>query len=156
MNESTTANNPIQIDGGNDPGRPVLLRPDNNDLFVRTARQVIDHCQLGISLELWLKELDSLSEAVAAWCVSQGGVRSCYCAPQGSRVVFFLSPLRDQFDFDLADSLANFSLQQAPRFNIGAVDFHQIPLDELDRFLNPRNAKHIYGEEFRSSAPVGT
>ena len=156
MNDPSTTNNPIRIDAGQDSGRTVLLRPDDNDLFVRTARQVIDHCQLGISLELWLKELDSLSEAVAAWCDDRGGVRSCYCAPQGPRVVYFFAPARNQFDFDLADALALFSLQQASRFNVGDVDFLQIPMDELDRFLDPRKAKRVYGQPFETPAAVGT
>jgi len=156
MTDPATTNGPIRIDAGDDARRTIVLKPEDNDLFVRTARQVIDHCQLGISLELWLKELDSLSEAVAAWCVTQGGVRSCYCTPQGARVVFFMSPARNQFDFDLADALAEFSLQQAPHFNVGHVDFHQVPLDELDRFLNIRNAKWVYGEPFEAHRAMET
>ena len=39
----------------------VVLRPSDNDLFLRTGKQVIDACKLDISIELWIHELASMA-----------------------------------------------------------------------------------------------
>ncbi len=135
-----------------DGNTSYLLHPEDNDLFVRTGRQVIASCQLGISLELWLNELSSMMKAVHDWAnVHAGHVRACYCAPQGTSVVFFFAPKSEQFDFDLADELAAFNLELLRTYNVGMAEMRQIPWSEFDRFVNPTAATNrlIYGEQLK-------
>ena len=40
----------IDIREDRDGERPVVLRPDDNDLFVQTGRQVIRACRLSIAI----------------------------------------------------------------------------------------------------------
>ncbi|MFA7236228.1 MAG: hypothetical protein WC058_05120 [Phycisphaeraceae bacterium] len=49
---------PVTIRNDVDGDRPLILHPEDNDLFVRTGRQVIDACGLHIGVELWLREMN--------------------------------------------------------------------------------------------------
>lgn len=128
-----------------------ILRPDSNDLFFRTGRQIIESCQLGISIEVWIRELKAMVQHVANWCEqNKGCVRSCYCAPNRGTVVFFVSPKSDRCDFKLADALTDLNTIIVRQFNVGEVEVRQIPWKEIDRFLCPESAELVYGEHFTS------
>lgn len=152
MGEQQVKTDPIRVP---DADRPVVLHPENDDLFVRTGRQVISACQLGISLELWLRELDLMIEDVRGWAEAHAGhVRACYCAARGARVVLFFVPATEQFDFDLADALAELNSRLVREFNIGIVEVGQVPADELARFLDVESARQVYGEPRRPPSAV--
>ena len=156
MPEETEAkSDPLRIREGRDDERQIVLHPENDDLFVRTGRQVIASCQLGISIELWLSEFHSMLEHVKEWCTEhKEQVRSSFAYPRGAKVVLFVVPAREQFDFDLADALAELNAQLPRDFNIGVIAIHQVPWGELDRFLDPERARHIYGEQPTSHRAV--
>lgn len=134
---------------------PVVLRPENNDLFGRTARQVISACQLGISVELWLNELTAMLTKVSRWSAERSqAIRACFCAPGGTRTILFFVPVIGRFDFDLADQLTALNAELVKEFNVGMVEVRQVPWEELDRFLNPDSAKLVYGEQPESHPAV--
>jgi hypothetical protein len=122
----------------------VVLHPEDNDLIVRTGKQVISACQLNISVELWLHELTSLSAHVQAWAQRQPNVVSVHLTPQGGKIALFVSPRGESFDFDLADSLADLHMHLVKNFNVGMVEILQIPSKELDRFVDGARARAIY------------
>jgi hypothetical protein len=137
----------LHIDEATDGSRRVILRPENNDAFVRTGRQVIAGCNLGVSLELWLDELTSLIEFVSEWTKKKtASVEACYIEPRPRCIMLFFVPVSKSFDFDLATDLVELNAKLIKDFNVGMVEIHQIPRGELDRFLNPSMAKQIYGE----------
>jgi hypothetical protein len=138
---------PISIDESADGGRQVVLRPENNDIFIRTGRQVIAGCSLGISLDLWLDELNSMMSFVAQWAKEHSAsVDACFIEPRPRCTMLFFVPKSAHFDFDLADELVKLNVQVVKDFNVGMVETHQIPDSELDRFLNPPMARQIYGD----------
>ncbi|MCC7290763.1 MAG: hypothetical protein IT449_01730 [Phycisphaerales bacterium] len=144
-----------KITESSDGDKPYLLHPEDDNLFVRTGRQIIQACRLGISVEVWLDELKSVTEFVRVWAAdSAGRVRSCYCAPRGSVLLLFFCPSSPTFDFELADRLAELNLELNQKFNLGAVEVHQVPLGELDRFVDTESALLVYGEHFKSPAAV--
>ena len=148
-------NEPISIDEATDGSRPVVLRPENNDIFVRTGKQVIAGCSLGISLELWLDELSSLIAYVTQWTEQHSKkVDACFIEPRPRCIMLFFVPISKSFDFDLADDLVQLNAKVIKDFNVGMVETHQIPYSELERFLNPSMAKQIYGEPRQSHSPV--
>lgn len=148
MAKTTQANAPVQIDGRKDADRPVVIRPADDDLFVRTGRQVIEACRLNISIEVWLSELEAMLAEVKAWAESRHErIRSCYCTPRGRKMVLFFVPLTGRFDFNLADELADLSSHLVKTFNVGMVETHQVPWDEVDRFLDVQNSQLVYGEQ---------
>lgn len=139
---------PVTIRNDVDGDRPFILHPEDSDLFVRTGRQVIDACGLHVSVELWLREMNAMLHAVRAWAEAHAdAVRSCFAAPLGSRMAVFVVPQGKQFNFDLADELASLNIHLVKEFNVGMVELHQIPFEEIDRFIDPANARWVYGEQ---------
>lgn len=123
-----------------------LIQPEDNDLFVRTGRQVIESCRLGISVDLWLKELAAVIESVREWTAARADrIAACYCAPRGAKTVLFFIPTSRQFDFDLGDELADLNGRLVREFNVGLIEVGQIPAAEVDRFLDPASARLVYG-----------
>ena len=145
----------IDIDEATDGGRQVVLRPENNDIFIRTGKQVIAACSLGISLDLWMDELQSLIERVAAWTKEHSeSIESCFIEPRARCIMLFFVPTSQSFNFDLADELVALNSKLIKDFNVGMVETHQIPGTELDRFINPPMAKQIYGNPREPHNPV--
>ena len=144
---TTPALRSVHIQADRDGGRPFVLHPDDDDLFVRTGRQVIDACRLGISIDVWLEELTSLAGELRAWATERSTkVRACYLTTRSSRVVAFVAPTSPNFDFDLADELAVLNTALLRKFNVGMIELHQVPWGELDRFLDTETARLVYGE----------
>lgn len=145
----------IRVKEDRDAERPIIVHPEDDDLFVRTGKQVIQACRLEISVELWMRELVGMFGKVRDWIQERPGrVRSCDAAPRGSRVVLFFVPATEQFDFDLADELADLNSQLIKEFNVGMVEVHQVPGAELDRFLDLSTARRLYGEQPRPHPAV--
>lgn len=130
--------------------RQILLRPENNDAFVRTGRQVIAGCELGISIDLWIDELNSLIGHVVEWTSGHAkSVSACFIEPRPRCIMLFFVPVSSGFDFDLADELVQLNAKLMKDFNVGMIETHQIPERELDRFLNHAVARQIYGDQRR-------
>lgn len=128
-----------------DGERQFLLCPGDDDLFVRTGKQVIEHCRLGISVETWLKELHDLLAEVAQWCGERGAkVQACYAAP-AARVTLFFVPTTESYDFELGAELAELNVRLVQTFNVDMIEMRQIPGDERDRFVHPETSRLIYG-----------
>lgn len=134
------------IDEGTDGNRQGPLRPDNNDLFIRTGQQVISACGLGISIDVWLEEMQSMFASVAKWVGQRKDlIEECYSVPRSSGIVLFFVTKSDQFDFDLADQLVDLNTHLITEFNIGMVEAQQIPSREAGRFIDPETARRVYG-----------
>jgi hypothetical protein len=133
----------------------VLLHPEDNDLMVRTGKQVIEACQLNISIELWKLEFDALCLSVKEWATKSNELaRSVLIAPRGGKLALFVSPMGNTFDFDLADSLVQLNTLLAQKFNVGMVEILQIPSEEVDRFVDGSKARVLYGNQAGSHQPV--
>jgi hypothetical protein len=134
-----------------------VLHPEGDELFTRTGRQVIEACRLGISIEVWLHECEDMLRSVVKWIEGQAGrVRSCYAVPRDAGISLFFVPTSDTFDFDLADELAKLNRKLVQSYNVGTVEVHQVPDDELDRFLVPENSRQVYSDASGSHQPVET
>jgi hypothetical protein len=142
MSDSPIKQNAVSIDAAQSQ---VLLRPENDDLFVRTGRQVIEACRLSISIELWVDEVKGMFEYISTWAQARDDIRACH-ASLGSRISLFFIPKTDSFNFDLADALVQLNAQLVSQFNVGLVEVRQIPFAEVDRFLDAALARTVYGE----------
>ena len=130
-----------------DGGKQFVLHPENDELFIRTGKQVIEACRLGISLEVWFHERNSMFDHVLRWASDEARaqrIRGCYAAPRQTGISLFFVPRSDCFDFDLADELAVLNTQLIQSYNIGPLEIGQIPAGELERFLVPEEAVLIY------------
>jgi hypothetical protein len=150
MASEETSHAAIRIKEDRDGDRPIILHPGDDDLFVRTGKQVIEACRLGISVEVWINELNAMLQKVQGWLDKQSArVRACYCAPRRTRVILFFVPATDQFDFDLADDLAALNGELTKNFNVGMVEMGQVPADEVDRFLDREHTPLVWGADGR-------
>lgn len=158
MTETRTGQEPIHLRECENGESQIVIHPEDDDLFVRTGRQVIDACRLDISIELWVQEFRSMVEQVRSWAEERAGqVRCCYCVPRSTRMVLFFCPATAQFDFALADELVELNLALRQDFNVGVVEVQQIPWDEASRFFQSDAARWVYGQRMQStSAPVET
>jgi hypothetical protein len=120
---------------------------------LRTGRQLIQACQLTISLEVWKDEFRSMLEFVHKWSKAKP-VRSCFCIPRGAKLMLFFVPKTESFDFDLADELTTLNGKIHTDFGVGTVETRQIPWNEIERFLDVGMAKLVYGELPKSSDPM--
>jgi len=143
-NIHTSTEDPVHVDEG---GHQVVLHPTDNDLFVRTGRQVIEACQLSIGIHVWLEELKEMLAFVERWCVQrEAQIAGCVAEGRGSKVLILFIPRGDTFNFDLASELAVLNRQLVTTFNIGYVELGQIPSSDLHRFVDPEKARNIYGQ----------
>ena len=146
MAEPGTKHDPIRLHEAQDAERRIVIHPKDDDLFVRTGRQVIESCRLRISVDLWLNELTGMIEAVQEWAAGHADrVAACYCAAGGSKTVLFFVPASERFDFDLADALTELNGRLVREFNVGMVEVRQIPATEIERFVDPESARLVYG-----------
>jgi hypothetical protein len=135
----------------------VVIHPENDDLFVQSADQVIIACSLRISVELWLEELSAVFGRVRSKIEAhKSKIQSCFCVPTGGKLTFFFVSSSEQFDFDLADELGDLSVELMKDFNVGMVEAHQIPSSESARFIDPSAARKIYGDKLTTHSPVET
>lgn len=148
MASEQTRHAAIRIREDRDADRPIILHPGDDDLFMLTGKQVIDACRLGISVEVWINELNAMLQKLRAWLEARRTrVRACYCAPRRTRVILFFVPAADHFDFDLADELAALNGELTKNFNVGTVEMGQVPADELDRFLDREQTPLVWGAD---------
>lgn len=134
-----------------------VLHPEDNDLFVRTGRQIIQACQLNISVQVWMEECKSMFAHVVGWVSDRSeSVASCYAVPRGAGITLFFVPQSDSFDFDLADELAQLGTKLTHSFNVGAVEILQIPREEVGRFVEHETSQQVYSHGIKSHQAVET
>lgn len=147
--DSDARQRPHHIDEAEDASRAYVIQQEqSNDLLVRTGRQLIEACRLGISVEVWMDEFRDMVEAVRAWIADRTDrITACYATPRGGSIGLFFVPAKDAFDFDLADELATLNRELLKQFNVGIVEIQQIPADETPRFIPPDAAVSVYPHE---------
>lgn len=142
---TSTGTGPIRLSEREDAARQVVVHPENDDLFVLTGRQAIDGCRLGISLKVWLDELDAMSGFVAEWCdAHRDQVDRCALVPRSGNLLLFVSPTSPQFDFDLADAMVDLDLTVSRQFRLGRVEVQQVPERELERFVDADKGRQLW------------
>ena len=128
-----------------DGEREFVFHPKDNDLFVRTGRQVIYGCRLDISIEVWFKECDAMFEDISRWAAKRADrILACYAVPRGVGIGLFFVPRSESFDFDLSEDLADLTSKLMHTFNVGPVEIHQIPDGEKSRFIGSNTACEVY------------
>ena len=123
-----------------------VIHPESNDVFVRSGKQVVASCEIGISLEVWLGELSELFSTIADWCTGHPAVRAAFAQPIGSRIAIYIAPASSSFDFDLGDELATLNISLARKYRVlGMIEVLQIPWQDKETFVG-QSAKCIYGD----------
>lgn len=158
MTADAKKQSPTHVYESQDGDRNFVFHLAENDIFIRTGRQLIEASELNISIDLWREELDLMFGYVKKWCEEHAtNIRACLCEPRRARLVLHFLPKTGGFDFDLADGLADLDMHLSRNFkNVGLVEAGQIPWDEMDRFVNHNVSFVIYGEIPGTQGSVGT
>ncbi len=128
-----------------DGERQYLLLAADDDKFVQTGRQIIDGCRLNIGIDVWVHECDSMFDHVSKWATERTDrIVACYAVPRGAGMCLFFIPSSESFDFDLADQLAELNSELIRTYCVGPVEIHQIPTNEMPRFIAPNTAREVY------------
>lgn len=142
----TTKNDLSVIHENRDADTRFVIHPESNDVFVRSGKQVVASCQIGISLEVWLGELNELFVTISDWCGKHASIRAAFAQPIGSRIAIYVAPTSSSFDFDLGDQLAELNISVARKYRVlGMIEVLQIPWDDKETFIG-QTAKCIYGD----------
>jgi hypothetical protein len=136
-----------RIDHVDDAHRSFVIAPENRDLFVRTGKQVIAACNTQLRIERWLEVYEAMLGSVRDFAEAHADtVAECYAVPRNAKTVLSFVPRSQEFDFDLAGSLAELQLDFQQRFQnlVGAIEVGQVPAWDLRRFLDPLKAQRIF------------
>jgi hypothetical protein len=139
----------LTIDERGDADRPILLRPEDNDLFFRSGKQVVAACRSQVSVELWIQEANSMVQNVAKWAEEHSDkISACYVANTPTGPAFYFVRRTEGFDFDLADILVDLNTNLVKNFNVGMVSVHQIAATDAQRLFRSDNLPgQVYGTD---------
>jgi len=111
----------------------------DEEIIQRTSEQIVRACQLQISASAWQQNFSLMVEYVAAWCVQRTAeVTLALVDLRSEKIVFYIVPKSEQFDFKLATEQAELDIYLNTRGAIGYTETRQVPGWELDRFVSDR------------------
>jgi hypothetical protein len=152
----TKAQQPIQIDAVSDADRIVVLTPEDEDRFVRSCKWVAEASKLGLSREVWLRELHGLLSHVHEWATRHADrVKACIATQRDDQIAIFVVPAVDHYDFELSDLLTLLDVELAEKFRACPCDVMQSPagaLDDMEHLAPNYLAVFIYGQDPRSAS----
>jgi len=155
MTAMSSSSESAHIFQSRDGDRQFIIHPENDEIIVSTGKQIIQGCQLSISVAVWLDELKSMVAHLQKWCSERSArVSGCYLEGRGSKILLLFIPTGTRFNFDLADELAVLNRELVAGFNIGMVEVGQIPAGDVDRFLDLEKARLVYGNSSEASGSV--
>lgn len=145
----TPRDQPLHVDAKQDAERLVVLTPDDEDRFVRSCKWVVEASKLGISVDVWLRELHALLSHVSRWSEQHAAqVKACMAMQRDDQIAIFVIPTAAQYDFELSDLLTELDLELAEKFQACRCDVLQMPtkpFEELEDLSGNKSAVLIYG-----------
>jgi len=129
----------------------VMLHGPQDDIIMRTGKQIIEACELRTSLDLWRHEFNDMLEFVKTECQKFARqVDACFLSPRGAKLLLVFIQTSPSFDFDLADKLTEVEITLQNKFNVGFTEVMQVPISEADRFINFNGVVHVFGKSGES------
>ncbi len=149
---------PLHLDAKQDADRVVVLTPEDEDRFVRSCAWVVEATKLGISRDVWLRELHGLLSHVRAWAQKHSRlVKRAYATHRDAQVAIYVVPQAGRFDFDLSEKVTELDLEVAEKFQACPCDVLQMPdkpLAELEQLTGNHLAILIYGDGSAAQSQV--
>jgi hypothetical protein len=139
----------IHVDARAEGERLVVLTPEDEDRFVKSCKWVVKASKLGISRDVWLRELHGLLSHVRRWAGNHADrVKVCLAMQRDDQIAIFVVPQAGRYDFDLGDLLTDLDLELAEKFQACRCDVLQMPdkaLDDIEDFTGNSLAILVYG-----------
>ena len=144
---------PVRVDDVRDADRRFVFSPYNNDVFVKTGRQVLAACQLAddvaAAFRAWQGQFGVMLEFVADWANRQAErVRNVVVVGRGGKLILMLLPTDEAFDFNLAEASSDLRYDLMKLFSaVGEIDILQVPAWDWQRFFGPDEVIACYGPD---------
>ena len=145
---------PVQVDSARNAEQRFVFSPENNDIFVKTGRQVLAACQLAddvaAAFKAWQGQFGVMLEFVADWANRQAErVRNVVVVGRGGKLILMLLPTDEAFDFDLAEASSDLRFDLMKLFSaVGEIDILQVPVWDWQRFFGRDEVIASYGPVF--------
>jgi hypothetical protein len=148
---------PIHIDANVEGDRWVVLTPDDEDRFIKSCSWVAEASKLGMSHELYLRELHGTLSHVRKWAEKHSdSVQLCFAMPRNAQIAIYVVPTGGKYDFSLSTELTALDIELAEKFQSCRCDVLQVPdkREQIDNLTGQNMAILIYGNSERSSHAV--
>lgn len=152
-----TDSKPLHIHEDQVAEKRVVVHQSNEHLFVLTGKQMIESCQLVVSIETWLEELRLAKREISEWSSDRSRKYDISCTfliPRPTQLAIYVVRSNQEFDFDLASEASDLVLMLTRDYQLGTLEFFQIPADEAERFIDVSYNLPIYGEYEPASSTV--
>jgi len=125
---------PVRLDYF-EKGRQVVIRPKDNDVFVRSVEQIVEACVIGErtlqrAFQFKRQLEDGLFTKLAQWLTgNKHRVRKAFLAPHEGGLMFLVIKIGAKYDRDLEDSLTDLDIDVAnsPEFDLLRLDVMCLP-----------------------------
>lgn len=126
--EQSQTHDALQIDALQEADRPVVITPDDEDRFVKTCRWVVEASKLGLSRDVWLRELHAMLSRVQQFCLDQDKlVKFCFAAKRDEQIGIYFVSHEGRYDIDLEPRLTELDIELGQKFQACMCDVFQIP-----------------------------
>ena len=126
--DQTQSTDALHVDALQEADRPVVITPDDEDRFVKTCRWVVEASKLGLSRDVWLRELHSMFSRVQRFCDEhQRLVRFCFAYKRDDQIGIYFVPREGKYDFDLSERMTELDIELAEKHQACLCDVFQIP-----------------------------
>jgi hypothetical protein len=143
----TRQSRPSVIDERRHGNLPYRIITANEDIINLSGEQLVRACRMEISSEVWQDNFWKMISHIRDWARdhhdSLDRILIDFC---NDKVVFFLVPKSERFDFDLGFAQAELDVYLNTRGNIGYAETRQIPSWDIETFVS-RNARIVWPEE---------
>jgi len=114
------------------------LIDNNEEFYERTGEQIVRACKMQISVQVWADNFRATLNTIYHWADGQPGkIEKILCEPRSDKVIFFVVPTSDEFDFDLGFAQATLDVTLNTQCNIGYAETRQVPRWDLKTFVSP-------------------
>jgi hypothetical protein len=110
----------------------------DEEIIERTGEQIVQACKLQMNVSAWRQNFDAAVERVGQWCRQHADhVSVALVTLRSNKIVFYVIPISEQYDFDLGEAQADLDIYLNTRGAIGYAETRQIPGWEMERFVPP-------------------
>ena len=142
----TKTSQPVRLDYF-EKDRQVVIRPKDNDVFVRSVEQIIETCDIGErTLRRALqfkKQFEDLLQKLAQWLTANNHrVHKAFLTMREGRLLFLVIKIGPRYDDELEDSLTDLDIAVAtsPELDMLRLDVLCLPevsMEAAHSFLPP-------------------
>lgn len=109
----------------------------DEEFYEHTGSQIIRACKMQINAQVWASNFRKTMEIVRAWAEKlRDRVAFVVVESRSDKVIFFVVPQSEEFDFDLGFAMADLDVTLNTQCNIGYAETRQVPGWDVSTFVS--------------------